>query len=824
MPAEILRASSSLLTHVAEPAARSIVLGCCAAMALGALRVKNVAARLLVWRGVLVGALAMPLLALLALPVTVRVPAPVANFAKHVAATATPAPSAEETSAVASKSVSSAALVEAGTPTNSVAHSVNLQARGTRKGHAKQFVAATAGPMQVELTSAPTEVATAHTRTPIRGAIPWVLLAAGIYLAIVFVFLVRMWLGIRIATKLERSAIAVKDARALDAAVSAARTNGITSVPRLAESEMLSVPVTLGVRNPAILFPVEWKEWEEGELEAVLAHEISHVARRDALVQRLALIHRAIFWFSPFAWWLERHLVDLSEQASDEAALAGGADRTRYAETLLGFFATLEDAPQRVWWQGVSMAQLGQAEKRVDRILAWSGAMSKRLSRSLMVGLIAVAAPVVLLTASVHPTVNNFQEPVVDPEPQATTPPAQRPASVPAQASTAPVAAPAMPPVPPDADLDSMPPPVAGVPVTPMAAVAPMAPAALQGGLLTPPAIAGNSDEVAQAYEAVRQAQEELARAKEEVAATQAQAAKASTKAELEEIKEAKSAYKEAMASYKENLKRYYACLAEAREIAAVAPALEGVNGGIYGGVSGGVGGQRIYRESIGSGNEQYRIAESYSGDWGPRFVIVTKGSGDVTMSGTEEDADHARSLRNKISGDFIWFERDEKSYVITDPDFISKAKALFAPQEELSRKQDELGRQQDELGKQQDALGKKMDGVKVKIPDITPDLERVRSELDALRQQDGVSQRELGRLQSELARMQSEIGRFQSDAGRQQGDIGRQQGDLGRKQGELGRQQGELGRQQGELARKASLELREMFSTAIDKGVAKPE
>ena len=142
--------------------------------------------------------------------------------------------------------------------------------------------------------------------------------------------------------------MSIRDARAIEILSVASCATGLRAIPRLAESEMLSVPLMMGVREPAILLPAGWRRWDDEEFAAVLAHELSHVERRDALWQRLALIHRAIFWFSPLAWWLERHLADLSEQASDEAALAGGADRTRYAETLLGFFAELESAGTRV--------------------------------------------------------------------------------------------------------------------------------------------------------------------------------------------------------------------------------------------------------------------------------------------------------------------------------------------------------------------------------------------------------------------------------------------------------------------------------------------
>lgn len=229
----------------------------------------------------------------------------------------------------------------------------------------------------------------------------------------------------------------------------------------------------------------------------------------------------------------------------------------------------------------------------------------------------------------------------------------------------------------------------------------------------------------------------------------------------------------------------------------------------------------RAQQRSYSYGSHSYSYG--YSND-GPRYVIMTGDSNSVTMSGSDEDVEHARRLRKKMGGgDLIWFERDEKSYVITDPAFIAKVKALFAPEEELGKQQEELGRQQEVLGKQQEALGNQMEDVKVKIHDITPQLEEVRARMKEL-QATGATQRELGELQSELGRLQGEVGRFQAQAGVGQREIGQQQGELGRKQGDLGRRQGELGRKQGELARQASHELRGMFDDAIAKGIAKPE
>jgi len=681
MRPDILNLGPTLLKYLAEPAARSLVLGCFVAAALGAFRVRSVSTKLLAWRGVLAAALAMPLLALLAPAIPVAVPVP--NFQRQGAAVET----AAAQSAVVHANVAEHAVRTATPAATSVPHE-----------RAKAWKEA----------ASVTAAAPAPALLPAPRAIPWALVAGAAYLAIALFFLARVFIGMGLGKRLERAAAPVDDSEALAILSAASRAASLRAVPRLAESEVVSVPMTLGVRRPVILFPAEWRAWAASELEAVLVHEASHVARRDALVQRLALIHRALFWFSPLAWWLDRHLADLAEHASDEAALASGADRTRYAETLLGFFAALEGAQQRVWWHGVSMAKAGQAEKRVDRILSWRGSMSNRVKKSLVVLLVAVAAPVVVLTASVHPTVYNFQEPAPPPQPQPAVTP--RPAPVP-RSAIAPIT----------------PPPAQSI--APMAAVAVPSVGAV-------PAVA-------------------------QVPKMSQIAPVAAMPAELP------------------------------TPMAAPVP-------------------------------PQNHYMGRYE-DWGPRFVIVTKGSEGVTMSGSEEDAEHAKSLRSKVSGDFIWFERDEKSYIIRDQATVDRAKKLWEPQEELGRKQEALGKQQEALGKQQEALGEKMEQVRVKIPDMTADMQALMAKMKELNANGG-TQEEIGELQSQIGELQSRVGEIQSDAGRKQSEIGREQGELGRKQGELGRQQGELGRQQGELARQATKQMKELLDEAVSKGIAQPE
>ncbi len=695
MPPVMIHDSVNFLMALANAAARSLVLGCMVAATIGGFQVKNARIKLLLWKGVLLAALAMPLLTFLAPAIQVAVPLPNLQDGRAKAADM---------------------IAEPALPQTRIPKMPARKAPHTAKHTELETAGSPAGLWQP----------VASTPSAPRREIQWRVLALCAYLAIAFALLARVFVGMRFGRHLVRAATPIDDAHTLRMLSTISSASELSGAPLLAESEMISVPVMLGVRVPAILLPMGWREWDECELTAVLAHEVSHVERRDALTQRLALIHRAIFWFSPLAWWLERHLAELAEQASDDAALASGADRTRYAETLLGFFAELEAGPERVWWQGVSMAKPGQAEKRVERILAWRGAMSNQLKKSLVVALVVVAAPVVALTAAVHPAAYDIQGPVTPPAPaapKADPSPAPNPPPPPATAAEP---APAQAPEPPSDEtrpdvLVTVPPiPI----VTPLVAAIP--------AIHIPPIPAINVP-----------------------------------------------------------------------PIPPVAFSMSG-NWNSFRGFQGG-----------------YFVGR-YS-EWGPRFAIVTKDSDELTMSGDRDDAEHARELGKKIAGDFIWFERDQKSYIVSDPATVSRAKQLWQPEEDLEKQQKELGKQQEELGKQAEDAVRKIEEMKIKVPDLSAEMQKVEEAVKKLNAEGG-TMNEIGDLQRQMGEIQREIGEAERDAGRTAGEMGREQGEWGRKMGAIGRQQGEIGRKQAEQAREASREMRQLLDDAIAHGLAKPE
>jgi beta-lactamase regulating signal transducer with metallopeptidase domain len=669
-----LQATTSLLAHLTDSVVRSLCLGAAAGFGLFALRVKATSARLFTWTAVLYAALAVPFLAWMLPPLPIPTPA----FLRSG-----PAQSAgiEIQNGQSARARFSSVKENVATARNQVGEE---KSRGESPSSSRPSMSS--GVSQPPHTT-PHMSVVARLASSLPASIQSSTVAAAIYFSVASLLLARLLVGFVFTHRLVKSSLSIRELRVTRVLTSHASACRLRFVPQAAESEVISVPVTVGALHSTILLPAAWREWDDAKLDAVVAHEVSHVARRDALTQRVSLLHRAIFWFSPLAWWLNRQLADLAEQASDEAVLSCGADRSDYARILLEFFETLQAAPGRVWWQGVAMAKAGQAEQRVERILEWKhagGNIAMGLKKSAVIMFATLAVPAVYIAASANPV--NHQISVAQ---SAAPPPAVQPV------------APMVPPVP--------------------------ATAATQSIQPIPP----------------------------------------------------------------------------------VAPAAAAPSSGFAG---------RAWPAPPAEQSHSY----SYRNDDESRFVIVTGNSDSLIMSGTTEDAHHAQKLRKQIAGDFIWFERDEKSYIIRDQDTIARAHKLWAPQEELGKKQEALGKQQAELGKQQAALGEKQRQVQVKVPDMTAEVDKLKAELKQL--SSGATQEQIGQVQSQVGELQSRIGELQSQAGEQQSKLGEQQSRLGEQQSKLGEQQSELGHQQSELSEQASRQMRELLDEAIKNGIAKPE
>jgi TonB family protein len=110
-------------------------------------------------------------------------------------------------------------------------------------------------------------------------------------------------------------------------------------------------PVTFGVRRPVVLLPSTLAASPVEIREAVLAHELWHVRRRDwawLLVEELA---RAALWWHPACWWLVSRIQLAREEVVDALTVAFTGRRRAYLQALAGFSdpLPLHPAPAFAW-------------------------------------------------------------------------------------------------------------------------------------------------------------------------------------------------------------------------------------------------------------------------------------------------------------------------------------------------------------------------------------------------------------------------------------------------------------------------------------------
>lgn len=101
----------------------------------------------------------------------------------------------------------------------------------------------------------------------------------------------------------------------------------------LARSAECAEPTVIGIIDPIVVLPASY-DLEPAELDAVFAHELAHVERRDNLTALVVQIVCALFWFDPLHRVGRRTLVELRERVCDELVLERGCDAHAYVTAL----------------------------------------------------------------------------------------------------------------------------------------------------------------------------------------------------------------------------------------------------------------------------------------------------------------------------------------------------------------------------------------------------------------------------------------------------------------------------------------------------------
>jgi RND family efflux transporter MFP subunit len=128
---------------------------------------------------------------------------------------------------------------------------------------------------------------------------------------------------------------------------------------------------------PRLILPAElWARLGEAEQDAVLAHELAHLRRRDHWVRWLELAALGLYWWHPAAWWARRELGKAEERCCDAWvlwALPGAAEA--YAAALLDTVTFLSASRSAVPVGASGAGRVLELKRRLGMIL--NGSTSK---------------------------------------------------------------------------------------------------------------------------------------------------------------------------------------------------------------------------------------------------------------------------------------------------------------------------------------------------------------------------------------------------------------------------------------------------------------
>ncbi len=235
-------------------------------------------------------------------------------------------------------------------------------------------------------------------------------------------------------------------------------------------------------------------------------------------------------------------------------------------------------------------------------------------------------------------------------------------------------------------------------------------------------------------------------------------------------------------------------------------------------------------------------------------YAIVRKGNDGITMSGSTDDLGEIKRTQARMGGDFLWFRRDGRSFVITDAATLTRIDAAWKDSRQLGSQMETLGDQMEVHGDKMEALGTRMEALSVDVGQ-TPAMEQAVRRIENLAKQqedlagkqsklavamsraDDAQQSALDAQMDKLSAQQDELSRLMDQQNRiidaetrgieqrtaPMEALSREMDAASKPMDELGRQMDALGKRQEKAVAQAEREMRSIVDEAVSKGLAQP-
>ena len=104
---------------------------------------------------------------------------------------------------------------------------------------------------------------------------------------------------------------------------------------RVVESGLVDAPGVVGWIRPVILLPVAiLANLTPIQIEAILAHELAHIRRRDYAVNLLQTVAETLLFYHPAVWWVSARVREEREHCCDDVAVEVVGEPAAYAQAL----------------------------------------------------------------------------------------------------------------------------------------------------------------------------------------------------------------------------------------------------------------------------------------------------------------------------------------------------------------------------------------------------------------------------------------------------------------------------------------------------------
>jgi beta-lactamase regulating signal transducer with metallopeptidase domain len=264
-----------------------------------------------------------------------------------------------------------------------------------------------------------TPLATLARRPEITLPGSWALWLFWAWAGIAGIGLVRVGVGLWHLGALRRSCVEI-DAELLDPelretlALSATTTGGRARSAALCVSDRVGVPTAIGFVNPVVVIP-RWllQELSPSELKQIVLHELAHLQRWDDWTNLAQKIVKALLFFHPAVWWIEKQVSLEREMACDDAVLAETANPHAYAECLTHLaeksfvrrsLALAQAVLGRIRQTSLRVAQILDADRPRATKYAWKPAVALVAGFAVVCAVFVSRAPRLVAFEDSHPT------------------------------------------------------------------------------------------------------------------------------------------------------------------------------------------------------------------------------------------------------------------------------------------------------------------------------------------------------------------------------------------------------------------------------------